>query len=39
MTIRMHYTERIHAPRGYNDLTQSEVAAIIHVVQKTYIEY
>lgn len=35
----MHYTERIRALREDNDLSQTEVAAIIHVAQRTYSDY
>ena len=34
-----HYTERLRALREDSDLTQSAVAALLHVGQKTYSDY
>ena len=35
----MKYNERIRALREDNDLNQTQVAAIIHVPQRTYSDY
>lgn len=35
----MHYTQRIRALRLDNDLTQTQVANMLHIGQKTYSDY
>ncbi len=35
----MHYLERIRGLREDRDLTQAQIAAILHVGQKTYSDY
>lgn len=35
----MDYTKRIRALRLDNDLTQTQVAAMLHIGQKTYSDY
>lgn len=35
----MHYTERIRALREDHDQTQTQVADILHVGQRTYADY
>lgn len=35
----MHYTERIRALREDHDQTQTQVAGILHVGQRTYADY
>ena len=35
----MHYTQRIRALREDSDKTQAEIAAMLHIGQKTYSDY
>ena len=35
----MHYAERIRSLREDKDLKQREIAALLHVAQKTYSDY
>lgn len=35
----MHYTERIRALRKDCDLSQKQIAALLHIGQKTYSDY
>ena len=37
--MSMDYTKRIRALRLDNDLTQTQVAAMLHIGQKTYSDY
>ena len=35
----MHYSERVRALREDRDLTQTQVAELLHIGQKTYSDY
>ncbi len=35
----MHYTDRIRTLREDHDYTQSQIAAILHIGQRTYADY